>query len=133
MKRKIILLTGAALLALSIPAFAMTPTLQGTKSGNLVSGMGQTTANQTADWCEVSVSFTDYSNNHHWMGDRVDQLSPYEGGRALTATFRFNGYNCAQSVKGLYSEHYANEGITDEQEWLHSGTFDSNGNLSLSY
>ncbi|PFW57859.1 hypothetical protein COE58_17070 [Bacillus cereus] len=129
MKGKIFTLTTFVLLATAISTSAFYSTLSVHKSDNLISYRAQTTTNQNASHCSVAISFINLNGNYTYIESASDKLGPYESGRALNATVSndaFNGFG----VKGVYSEHYANEN-NDYQEDIRKGTFDGHGNLEL--
>ncbi|OTW86587.1 hypothetical protein COL26_17205 [Bacillus thuringiensis] len=131
MKGKVFTITTFVLLATAISTSAFYSTLSVHKNDNLLSYRAQTTTNQNASHCSVTISFINSNGSYTYIESASDKLGPYESGRALNATVSndaFNGFG----AKGVYSEHYANED-NDYQEDTHKGTFDSNGNLRLQW
>ncbi|WP_439875087.1 hypothetical protein ACSLGG_04100 [Bacillus mycoides] len=131
MKGKVFSITTLVLLATSISTSAFYPTLSGHKSGNQISYRAQTTTNQNASRCSVSLSYINSKGKYSYIASASDALGSHESGRALNATISNGAYN-AFGATGLYSEHYANED-NDYQEDIRKGTFDSNGNLKLQW
>ncbi|PFS15681.1 hypothetical protein COK55_09070 [Bacillus cereus] len=129
MKGKVFSITTFVLLATAISTSAFYSTLSVHKSDNLLSYRAQTTTNQNASHCSVAISFINSDGSYTYIESASDKLGPYESGRALHATVNNDAFNVF-GVKGVYSEHYANED-NDYQEDIRKGTFDSNGNLAL--